>query len=240
VSRVADRGLRVDFWRRRRTVVLAVLVGGVALLLLAPSVHARLLEAIEAAGELMRRQPAAGMVVFVLLAALSAMLAFLSSTVLIPVAVLVWGAPLCALLLWIGWFLGGVASYTVGRYLGRPIVERLVRPATIAQYETWARSGVALVPILLMQLALPSDAAGYIFGIVRCRLAIFLAALALVEVPYALGAVYLGVSFLERNLPALLSLGLAGIALSVWALSRLHRRMAAGRDEETVTDRVTV
>ena len=67
-----------------------------------------------------------------------------------------------------------------------------------------------------------------------------LAALAMVEVPYALGAVYLGVSFLERNLPALLSLGLAGIALSVWALSRLHRRMAAGRDEETVTDRVTV
>jgi hypothetical protein len=136
----------------------------------------------------------------------------------------VWGAPLCAVLLWIGWFLGGVATYAVGRYFGRPMVERLVRPATIAKYETWARSSVALAPILLVQLALPSDAAGYIFGIVRCRVGIFLAALAVAEVPYALGAVYLGLSFLERDLPALLGLGLAGLALSAWAITRLHRR----------------
>ncbi len=216
--------------------MLALLVGGAALLLLAPSVHARLLETIEAVGELIQRRPAAGMVAFVLLAALSAMLAFLSSAVLIPVAVHVWGAPLCALLLWIGWFLGGVATYAIGRYFGRPIVERLVRPATIARYEAWARSGVALVPILLVQLALPSDAAGYVFGIVRCRPATFLVALALVEVPYALGAVYLGVSFLERNLLTLLALGLGGIALSFWALTRLHRRAAAKGDEETVTE----
>jgi uncharacterized membrane protein YdjX (TVP38/TMEM64 family) len=128
----------------------------------------------------------------------------------------------------------------VGRYLGRLIVERLVRPATIAQYEAWARSGVALVPILLIQLAVPSDAAGYVFGIIRRRPATFLVALALVEVPYALGAVYLGVSFLERNLLTLLALGAAGIGLSAWALTRLHRRMAARRDEETVTDPVAV
>jgi hypothetical protein len=44
------------------------------------------------------------------------------------------------------------------------------------------------------------------------------------EVPYALGAVYLGLSFLERDLPALLGLGLAGLALSAWAITRLHRR----------------
>lgn len=56
------------------------------------------------------------------------MLAFVSSIVLIPVAVHVWGPIACAGLLWIGWFLGGVAAYAVGRYFGRPIVERLVRP----------------------------------------------------------------------------------------------------------------
>jgi uncharacterized membrane protein YdjX (TVP38/TMEM64 family) len=207
--------------------MLAVLVGGAVLLLLAPSVHARLLDAVNAAGALIQRSPVIGMVAFVLLAAGSAMLAFVSSAVLIPVAVHVWGAPLCALLLWLGWFLGGVATYAVGRYLGRPIVERLVRPATIAKYEAWARSSVALAPILIVQLALPSDAAGYIFGIVRCRPVVFLAALAVAEVPYALGAVYLGVSFLERNLLALVGLGVAGIALSAWALTRVHRRLAA-------------
>lgn len=232
---MADRRAPVP-WSGRRAAVLAVLVGAAVILLLAPSVHARLIDAVEAAGELIRRRPAIGMVVFVLLAALSAMLAFVSSAVLIPVAVHVWGAPLCAVLLWIGWFLGGLATYAVGRYFGRPIVERLVRPATIARYEAWARSSVALAPILVIQLALPSDAAGYIFGIVRCRPLVFLGALALAEVPYALGAVYLGLSFLERNLPALLALGVAGIGLSVWAVTHLHRRTAAGPREETVTD----
>jgi uncharacterized membrane protein YdjX (TVP38/TMEM64 family) len=212
----------------------AVLVAGAALLLLTPSVHARLIDTIDSVGELIRRQPVLGMGAFVLLAAASAMLAFVSSAVLIPVAVHVWGAPLCALLLWLGWFLGGVATYLVGRYLGRPIVERLVSPATVARYEVWARSSVALTPILLVQLALPSDAAGYIFGIVRCRPAVFLAALALAEVPYALGAVYLGVSFLERDAIALFGLGLAGIALSAWALSRVHRRVAAHLPEESL------
>ncbi len=220
--------------------MLAVLVSGVAILLLAPAVHARLLDIIQAVGELIGRRPAVGMVAFVLLGALSAMIAFVSSAVLIPVAVHVWGAPLCALLLWIGWFLGGVATYAVGRYLGRPMVERLVHPATLARYEAWARSGPTLAPILLLQLALPTDAAGYVFGIVRCRPVAFLGALALAEVPYALGAVYLGVSFLERNVLALLALGLAGIGLSFWALTRLRRRAAAGPDEKSspATDHV--
>lgn len=211
-------------------VVLAVLVGCAAALLVVPPLYRGMLGIIEAVAELVRHRPAAGMVAFVLLAALSAMLAFVSSAVLIPIAVHVWGPALCALLLWAGWFLGGVATYAVGRYLGRPIVERLVRPATIARYEAWASSGVALIPILLVQLAVPSDVAGYVFGIVRCRPMIFFVALAVVEVPYALGAVYLGVSFLERDLLALSAVGLAGLGLSAWALSKLPRHAPPRED----------
>lgn len=196
-------------------------------LLLLPAIHDRLVRAIAGAGELIRHRPAAGMLTFVLLAALSAMLAFVSSAVLIPVAVHVWGPVACALLLWTGWFLGGVAAYAVGRYLGRPIVERLVRPAAIARYERWARSGSTLVPILLLQLAVPSDVAGYVFGLVRCRFPVFLVALAVAEVPYALGAVYLGVSFLEGKVLSLMLLGIGGALLSWWALRSLHRAHAA-------------
>jgi uncharacterized membrane protein YdjX (TVP38/TMEM64 family) len=180
----------------------------------------------DAVADLIRRRPAAGMIAFVLFAALSAMVAFVSSAVLIPVAVQVWGPLTCALLLWTGWFLGGIAAYAVGRFLGRPVVRRLVRPATLDHYEAWARSGVALAPILLIQLAVPSDVAGYVFGIVRCRPAVFLPALALAEIPYAVGAVYLGIGFLTRDPIVLLSLGAAGAGLSVWALKRVYRRSA--------------
>jgi uncharacterized membrane protein YdjX (TVP38/TMEM64 family) len=208
-------------------VLTAILAIALTLLLL-PAIHDRLLRAIAGAGELIRHRPAAGMLTFVLLAALSAMLAFVSSAVLIPVAVHVWGPVTCALLLWAGWFLGGIAAYAVGRYLGRPIVERLVRPAAIARYERWARSGPSLVPILLLQLAVPSDVAGYVFGLVRCRFPVFLVALAAAEVPYALGAVYLGVSFLEGKVLSLMLVGFGGLLLSWWALGRLYLAHAAG------------
>jgi len=202
--------------------VAAAVLGGAALLLWGP-VHARLLDLIAAAEGLIRAYPAWGMVVFVLLAAVSAMLAFVSSAALIPVAIYAWGPVLCAALLWLGWFVGGVLSYAVGRFLGRPIVARLVRPATMARYEAYVHRGAAFVPILLLQLAVPSDTAGYLFGMVRCPLGVYLLALAAAEVPYAVGAVYLGTSFLERRLLPLLLLGAAGALLGVWAMWRVRR-----------------
>jgi uncharacterized membrane protein YdjX (TVP38/TMEM64 family) len=76
--------------------------------------------------------------------------------------------------------------------------------------------------MLMVQLAIPSDLASYLFGLIRCRFMIFAAALALAEVPYALGAVYLGTSFLEGRVLPLALLGIAGVLLSAWAVYRLH------------------
>ena len=207
-----------------RAPALAILVGIALLFMLAQPVHAWLLSLFDAAEVLIRQRATWGMVAFVLLAALSAMVAFLSSVVLVPVAIYVWGPAVCFALLWTGWFTGGLAGYGIGRFLGRPAVERLVRPETLARYEGWARSGKSLYPMLMLQLAIPSDLASYLFGLVRCRFSVFVAALALAEVPYALGAVYLGTSFLERRIVPLLALGIAGVLLSLWAIRRLHHR----------------
>jgi uncharacterized membrane protein YdjX (TVP38/TMEM64 family) len=201
-------------------------------LLIAHPVHGWLLSQFAAAEGVIRQQQAWGMVVFVALAALSAMIAFVSSAVLIPVAIYVWGPWVCFVLLWAGWFLGGLAAYGIGRYLGRPIVHRLVRPAALERQERWARSRHSLAGIVLLQLAVPSDLAGYVFGLIRCPFIPFVGALALAEVPYALGAVYLGVSFVERRIIPLLVLGLAGALLSVLALRAFHRH--AGTAERAV------
>jgi uncharacterized membrane protein YdjX (TVP38/TMEM64 family) len=203
--------------------VAAAVLGGSALLLWGP-LHARLLQLIAAADGTIRAYPVWGMVIFVLLAAVSAMLAFISSAALIPVAIYAWGPIRCAALLWLGWFVGGLLSYAVGRFLGRPIVTRLLRPATMARYEAYTHRGAAFVPILLLQLAVPSDTAGYLFGMVRCPVGIYLLALAVAELPYAIGAVYLGASFLERRLLPLLLLGAAVALLGVWALRTVQRR----------------
>lgn len=169
-------------------------------------------------------EPALGMLVFVLLAAVSAMLAFVSSAVLVPIAIYAWGPTLCFFLLWAGWFLGGLAAYGIGRSLGRPIVQRLVHPEALARQEQWARSRGSLAGILLLQLAVPTDMAGYVFGLIRCPAGPYVLALALAEIPYAVGAVFLGVSFVERRLVPLLAFGALGVILSVLAVRTFHRR----------------
>jgi len=220
------------FSSHHRAIPLAIFLSIALLLMLAQPVHAWLLSLFDAAEALIRQRATWGMVAFVLLAALSAMVAFLSSVVLVPVAIYVWGPVVCFALLWTGWFMGGLAGYGIGRFLGRPAVEILVRPGTLARYEGWARSGKTLVPMLMLQMAIPSDLASYLFGLVRCRFIVFVAALALAEVPYALGAVYLGTSFLERRIVPLLALGSAGVLLSLWAIHLFHRH----RDLQLETD----
>ena len=216
------RSVRSVLSRHHRVIALAILVTIALLLMLAQPVHTWLLSLFDGAEALIRQRVPWGTVAFVLLAALSAMVAFVSSAVLVPVAIYVWGPAVCFALLWTGWFMGGLAGYGIGRFLGRPAVEILVRPGKLARYEGWARSGKSLVPMLMLQLAVPSDLASYLFGLVRCRFIIFAAALALAEVPYALGAVYQGASFLERRILPLVALGVAGVLLSAWAVYRLH------------------
>lgn len=218
------RSVRSSPWSHRRVIALGLLLTIAVLLVLARPAHAWLLSLFAQAESAIRQRETWGMIVFVLLAAVSAMVAFVSSAFLVPVAIYVWGPVVCFLLLWTGWFLGGLAGYAIGRYLGRPVVERFVHPGALARYEGWARSGKSLAPMLMIQLGVPSDLASYVFGLVRCRFTVFVAALALAEVPYALGAVYLGTSFLERRLVPLVALGLAGALLSVWAIHRIHRR----------------
>ena len=207
----------------RRILPIAVLVSLGLLLVLARPVHGWLLSVFDGAATLIGDRNAWGMVVFVLLAAISAMVAFLSSAVLVPVAIQAWGTTTCFVLLWIGWFTGGLAGYAIGRFLGRPAVELLVRAESLQRYESWTRSGKSLVAMLMIQLAIPSDLASYLFGMVRCRFPVFAAALALAEVPYALGAVYLGASFLERRILPLAVLGISGVLISAWAVHRLHQ-----------------
>jgi uncharacterized membrane protein YdjX (TVP38/TMEM64 family) len=209
-------------WGSRRIIAVAILVTLSLLLVLAQPVHAWLLGLFDDAEALIQQRATWGMVAFVLLAALSAMIAFVSSAVLVPVAIHVWGPTVCFVLLWVGWFTGGLAGYAIGRFLGRPAVELFVRPQMLERYERWAHQGRSLVPILMVQLAIPSDLASYLFGLVRCRFIVFVAALALAEVPYALGAVYLGASFLERRVLPLAVLGIAGVLLSAWAVYRLQ------------------
>ena len=131
------------------------------------------------------------------MALVSAMLAFFSSAVLTPIGVYAWGAFETFLLLWSGWLLGGMLSFFIGRYLGRSVVAVLLGESRLANWEAQVGSHTRFFHILLIQAALPSEIPGYVLGTLRYRFAVYVAALAIAELPYALGTVILGESFLR-------------------------------------------
>ncbi|HEX7809980.1 MAG TPA: hypothetical protein VF608_14685, partial [Thermoanaerobaculia bacterium] len=82
--------------------------------------------------------------------------------------------------------------------------------------------------------AVPSEIPGYVLGLARCRFRTFVTAMAIGELPFAIGAVYLGESFLERNYALLLAIGITGIAFS-WMM---FGRAAATWSSENKTSNV--
>ena len=210
----------------RRVLVLTLLCVALAALASSETLHGALLELLAVCQQTIMEHPTAGMLLFVGFAAFSAMLAFVSIAMIVPVAVYTWGEPLSMALLWGGWILGGLSAYTVGRFLGRPIVAWLTAEAGIRHLERYIDRDTPFLPVLLFQLALPSEIPGYVLGLTRYHPTRYLLSLGVAELPYALLTVHLGAGFVERRSSIVLTAGLLSIGLSIAAFALLRKRLS--------------
>ena len=204
----------------RRALVVGLVLGALALLTSVAPVHDAVMAIVGRVSPLVGVHPVGGPIVFVALAAISSLFMFVSSVPLVPVGVDAWGAVNTTLLIWAGWFVGGILAYLIGRSLGEQVVRRLLSRGQWGRYAHVASHDMAFWRVLAVQLAVPSDIAGYFFGIAGVRFRVFLLALAIAEIPYAIGTVYLGTAFLERNAAVLGALGLGLLAAVVLARRR--------------------
>jgi uncharacterized membrane protein YdjX (TVP38/TMEM64 family) len=171
-----------------------------------------------------------------LLSALSSLLAFFSSAVLVPVAVYAWGNLTTIFLLWCGWLLGGTATYAVGRTFRKPLLPTRRFTSAMATYLDRMPANLSWPLVFLLQLALPSEIPGYLCGFLRVRFRTYVTAVALAEIPYAVGTVLLGESIVHARPGWLIVLGLAAAALLGGAVFLLRTRLRS----ETSTLRPSV
>ncbi len=221
-----EPGRTVGQERRRRLALLMLAVATAALVASSTGLHQQVVEWIALAEPVIAAHPVWGAVVFTGLSALGAILIFVSSWLLVPIGVQAWGPWWCFALLLTGWFIGGVVTYSIGRFLGRPVVRRLLPDALISRYEGRIPSGGRFLPALLVSVSVPSDIGGYFFGLVKYPARIYFPALLLAELPYGLGAVMLSDAFLQRRLALMLIVVAATglVLLLVW-----RRRRGADR-----------
>lgn len=202
-----------------------LLCTSLAILLSADVVYEALQRALLAVEPLLVEHPWLGAVAFVGLAALSAILAYFSSALLLPPAVFAWGTIVTLCLLWLGWLLGGLCTYALGRSLRRLPWGASGTSSQLDFYRQHAPDKVTFGLVLLLCLALPSEIPGYFCGFLNVRLRTYFPALALAELPYAAGAVLLGNGVVHRHVGWLVACGVLAAALSLYSLRVLHERL---------------
>jgi uncharacterized membrane protein YdjX (TVP38/TMEM64 family) len=209
-----------------RAVLILALCLAAAVLLSIDSLNAGLHRLLSAAEPAIAAHPVSGALLFIVLSAFSAVIAFFSSALLVPVAVYTWGMPLTAVWLWLGWWIGGACTYALGRALRRPLIRMAGHAEQLDFYRRRIPADAGFAMILLLQIALPSEIPGYLCGVMRVPFRTYASALALAELPYALGTVWIGDSLLQQRTGLLLSLGVLGALASAYAVRRLRRRLS--------------
>lgn len=218
---------RIHEHLQRHIVIVGLLIIAAGLIAASKTLHQKADQLIIWSESLIATEPVLGMAAFVLLAMLSAMVAFFSSAIIVPIAVYAWGRTTCLILLWLGWLLGGIASFCVGRFLGRRVAAMLIGEDKIAGWQSQVGERARFKHILLFQAVVPSEIPGYVLGILRYRFTFYLAALAITELPYVIGVVYLGESFLKGEGTLIILLGVGIVVLGVLWL-RLRRKWGSG------------
>ena len=224
-SRSACSPTRTPIPPRCRALALLLCSRLSALPLMVEPLHDALLRLMPPAEPTIAAHPVAGTPPFVLLSALSAMVAFFSAALLVPVAVYSWGTDRHDVPAVAGLVARGPVRVCDGSSLGRPLLATIGAARVLAFYRERLPERVPFALVLLMQLALPSEIPGYLSGLLRVRARTYLAALALAELPFVVGTVLVGESVVEQRGGMLVLLGAIGAGISLYALLLLRRRL---------------
>jgi len=195
-------------------------------------------EATDWATVVMNAHPVIGAAVFFLFAAISAMLAFASSVVLVPPANLVWGKLITFLLLWGGWIAGAIAAFGIGK-VARPLLIRLGYRETLDEYQQFVSKRMKFWAAVLFCIAVPSEIPGYLFGGLRYPFLKFLGAIAIAESIYAFGIVIAGQSLVAAKPFPLIAIVAILIIVAVGArlrLKTLKKQKSISKPQKSTND----
>lgn len=107
-----------------------------------------------------------GAVFYVIILALSVVIAPVSSLPLIPLASNLYGWKIGALLNWIGWCLGAITAFSIARKWGKPLVRKLVNMKELEVLEkNLADEKKFFTLILLRMFFFPADILSYGLGL---------------------------------------------------------------------------
>lgn len=165
-----------------------------------------------------RNAGAAGAMFMVGLQALQVIVAPIPGQVVNFAAGYVYGFPLGTLLSWIGTTLGAALAMMLARFIGRPVVERLVSPTFLERTDRlMAEKGLRFFFLIFLIPLLPDDVVCLVAGLTPLPLSALILAAAVGRLPALAVSVWAGAHAGAMPAPLLISGAIAGLILLVLA-----------------------
>ena len=119
---------------------------------------------------------------------------------------------------WLGLILGTTAALLLARYLGRPLVLRLVAPATLEKMDRLAEDrGLVFFFLVFLIPGLPDDIACFVAGLTSLPLLALIVVSAIGRLPSVAASVWLGVHAQQMPWQVWLILSVLTVALALLA-----------------------
>ena len=129
-------------------------------------------------------------IIFIILAALSAMLSPFSSIPFVSAGIIIWGNFMTISFLLIGWMIGAIVAYSIGYFSGYPLVNQFYFPEKIKYYKERISDKTGFLMVLFFRFAIPAEITGYALGIIRYHFGKYFLATFIAELPFAIIAGY--------------------------------------------------
>ena len=167
-----------------------------------------------------------GMFLFILIVALSIVLAPVSSVPLFPLATGLWGWVIAGVLGVAGWIIGAVIAFLLARRYGVSLVSKFFPMKKIHRFESKIPHENVFLSLVLLRMFIPFDGISYLFGLFsNMKLKSYTTATIIGLIPSTFLIAYLG------SLPLIYILILSPIFLLVFFLGLLvaYRRLKKKR-----------
>lgn len=134
-----------------------------------------------------------GILLYFLITFLATVIAPVSALPLLPVAVILWGWKLAALVTILGWTLGSIVAFYLARKYGITLVKKIINLEKIHKYEKLIPTSQIFLSIIWMRIFLPVDVLSYLLGLFsKISLPLYSLATLIGVTPFALIMSYAG------------------------------------------------
>jgi len=106
-----------------------------------------------------------GILIYIVLAIFTTVIAPLSSVPLMPIASNIWGWPTTAIASIAGWWIGSLIAFYLSRKYGQAFVERMISREKLSSFEKRVPEKNIFWSIVLLRMLIPVDVLSYVLGL---------------------------------------------------------------------------